>query len=177
MAANGSARHPLEYVSCNIRAARLHSGGTATSYSFVMVRVLRGARLRRRFILETNSADKKGCVVLVEPDDLIRELLDSWLSEAGYCVAVYTSAKLTENRVRDPAPLLIVADVPDPGDAAKVIHSLREAYPSPILILSARFRRGLGTSMHVAQRLGVRRVLPKPFTRAELLGAVRESIE
>jgi len=73
-------------------------------------------------------------------------------------------------------PHLIIADIPDPREAAALVQSLREAYPSPILIVSARFRRGLGDSVEVAHELGVSKVLPKPFTRKELLGAVSESI-
>ena len=40
-----------------------------------------------------------------------------------------------------------------------------------------RFRLGLTGSTETARRLGVKKVLPKPFTRAELLAAVRESLE
>jgi len=45
------------------------------------------------------------------------------------------------------------------------------------LLLSARFRQGMGSSSSVARQLGVRNVLPKPFTRDELLSAVGESLE
>jgi DNA-binding response OmpR family regulator len=70
----------------------------------------------------------------------------------------------------------VIADVRDPQDAEGLILSLRE-YAAPILVLSARFRRGLAGSTQAARRLGVKKVLPKPFTRKELLLAVREAIE
>jgi DNA-binding response OmpR family regulator len=57
-----------------------------------------------------------------------------------------------------------------------MIRSLRVQHAAPILLLSARFTRGLGASVEAAQRLGVRKVLPKPFTREELLVAVGESV-
>jgi hypothetical protein len=38
-------------------------------------------------------------------------------------------------------------------------------------------RRGTGSSISVARQLGVRNVLPKPFTHGELLSAVSESID
>jgi hypothetical protein len=47
---------------------------------------------------------------------------------------------------------------------------------APILAVSARFRRGLGVSKDAARRLRVRKLLPKPFTRTELLAAVRECL-
>jgi len=120
---------------------------------------------------------QQGNILVVESDDLIRGLLEHWLREAGYVVAARTLQTLAEDRMWEGPPHLIIADVPSPRGVERLIQSVREVYPSPILILSARFRRGLGASMEVAGRLGVRTILPKPFTRIELLCAVGESIE
>jgi hypothetical protein len=67
-------------------------------------------------------------------------------------------------------------DVPEPLGAEKVIESVRRVHAGAILLLSARFRQGAGSSSAVARQLGVRNVLPKPFTRDELLVAVAESL-
>jgi DNA-binding response OmpR family regulator len=120
--------------------------------------------------------NRKGFVVIHEEDDLILGLLKRWLGEAGYSFA------LAEQRTRRPrpgekAPRLVIANVASPRGAQPLIDSLRAVYAAPILILSGRFRRGLDGSAEAARRLGVRRVLPKPFTREEFLSAVRESIE
>ena len=115
-------------------------------------------------------------ILVVESDDLIRGLLERWLGEAGYVIAARTLQTLTEDRLWEGPPHLIIADVPSPLGAERLIQSVREVYPSPILIISARFRRGLGASLDVASRLGVRTILPKPFTRKELLNAVSESM-
>jgi DNA-binding response OmpR family regulator len=109
-----------------------------------------------------------GCIVVLEEDALLRPLLERWLREAGYSVAAKSA--------RDLQPALIIADVPDPKAAEALISRLRE-YAAPILVLSGRFRRGLGGSAATARRLGVKKVLPKPFTRKELLAAVREALE
>jgi DNA-binding response OmpR family regulator len=116
----------------------------------------------------TKDVNPKGYVVVLEEDAQIRELLKRWLGEAGYGVA--TAA------VDHAQPLLVIANVPQPQAAAGFILSLQEEYAAPILILSARFRRGLAGSAEAARRLGVDKVLPKPFTRKELLAAVRESL-
>jgi DNA-binding response OmpR family regulator len=113
--------------------------------------------------------NSKGYVVVLEEDPLIRPLLERWLGEAGYVVA--PSVAVGEAR-----PALVIADVRDPRSAEALVRSLRE-YAAPILLLSARFRRGLAGSAETARRLGVKKVLPKPFTRKELLAAVRESVE
>jgi DNA-binding response OmpR family regulator len=110
----------------------------------------------------------KGYVVVLEEDPLIRRPLERWLGEAGYVVATPGAGKAR--------PVLVIADVPDPKSAEALIRALQE-YAAPILVLSARFRRGLAGSADAARRLGVKKVLPKPFTRTEFLSAVRESIE
>jgi DNA-binding response OmpR family regulator len=116
-----------------------------------------------------NYVNPRGYVVVLEEDPLIRPLLERWLGEAGY--RVQASAEAGEAR-----PALVIADVPDPRSAEALIASLRE-YAAPILVISARFRRGLAGSAEAARRLGVKKVLPKPFNREELLAAVRESVE
>jgi DNA-binding response OmpR family regulator len=110
----------------------------------------------------------KGYIVILEEDPLIRPLLKRWLGEAGYSV-VHRAAS------GKGTVALVIADVAEPQSADRLIRSLR-GYAAPILVLSARFRRGLAGSEDAARRLGVKKVLPKPFTRNELLAAVRESV-
>jgi DNA-binding response OmpR family regulator len=120
-----------------------------------------------------NRVNSHGYIVIVEPDDLIRDLLERWLGEAGYGVVL--SAKYHDKFVVIPS--LVIADISDPDSAGAKIGTLKTVYPAPILALSARFRRGLGGSSEAAQRLRVKKVLPKPFTREELLAAVRECVD
>ncbi len=110
---------------------------------------------------------RKGFIAIHEEDDLIRELLERWLEEAGYALRPNAGE----------APRLVIANVPSPRGAQPIIDALRAVYAAPILVLSGRFRRGLGISDEAARRLGVRKVLPKPFTRKELLVAVHEALE
>ena len=119
---------------------------------------------------------QKRRILVVEPDDLILGLLERWLGEAGYSVVVEASLTQPSVAVNGAEPHLVIIDVPEPLGAEKIIKSVSELHASPILLLSARFRRGTGSSNSVPLQLGVRSVLPKPFTRAELLSAVSESI-
>jgi DNA-binding response OmpR family regulator len=123
------------------------------------------------------KVQRKGHVLVLESDGSIRELLERWLTEAGYAVV----AGDLENRDDPPAggeaPCLVIANVSIPRAAQPLIQSLQAVYAAPILVLSGRFRRGLAGSAEAARRLGVAKVLPKPFTRKELLSAVRESLE
>lgn len=114
----------------------------------------------------------RGCIVIVEPDELIRELVERWLVEAGY-----QPVPVAKNHVLPMVmPRLVITDISEPGSAGNTIEALQVAYAAPILALSARFRRGLGGSSEPAQRLHVAKVLPKPFTRQQLLRAVRETL-
>ena len=109
--------------------------------------------------------NRKGFVLIQEEDDQIRELLERWLGEAGYAVSATGEER----------PCLVIANVPSPRRAQALIQSLQE-YAAPIIVLSGRFRRGLAGSAEAARRLGVKKVLPKPFTRKELLAAVAASL-
>jgi DNA-binding response OmpR family regulator len=111
--------------------------------------------------------NRKGFVVIEETDELIRELLERWLAEEGYCLSAAPGQ----------SALLVILDIPTPRGAQSRISALQKEYAAPLLLLSARFRRGLAGSVEAARRLGVKKVLPKPFTREELLAAVDESLE
>src|SRR4029453_18786509 len=111
----------------------------------------------------------KACIVIVEPDDLVRKLLERWLGEAGFEVA----AVATDNVIPPVIPGLVITDISESESARIIIEALQAAYGAPILATSARFRRGLRGSSEPAKRLHVDKVLPKPFRREQLLRAVR----
>jgi len=115
-------------------------------------------------------------ILVVEPDDQILGLLERWLIEAGYSVVVESSTTRLRIGGDGEVPQLVIIDVADPLGADGIIDSVKQVLASPILLLSARFRRGMASSSSVARQLGVRNVLPKPFARDELLSAVAESI-
>jgi DNA-binding response OmpR family regulator len=111
----------------------------------------------------------KGDVVVLEEDAQLHDLLEEWLVEAGY-------HPLRRDARLENIPVLVIVDVPEPQSAGPLIRSLHEEYAAPILVLSARFRRGLAGSTEAARRLGVTKVLPKPFARKELLAAVKQAV-
>ena len=106
----------------------------------------------------------QGYIVIVEPDDLIRELLERWLGEAGYGVVL--SAKDHDKSMV--IPQLVIADISDPGSAGATIGALRAAYSAPILALSGAlparprwFQRGgaaLACRESLAETVHARRV-------------------
>ena len=130
----------------------------------------------------SRSSNQRGTVkemvriLVVEPNDLILGLLERWLGDADYEVSVASSLIGLRGRGEAP-PHLVIIDVPTPRAAQKMISSVREVFSGPILLLSGTIRRGTSSSGYAARQLGVHKVLPKPFTREELLSAVSESID
>jgi CheY-like chemotaxis protein len=114
----------------------------------------------------------RGYILVVENDDLVRDLLERWLGEAGYEVVLESRA----GPAASGRPCLVIADIASPRRSEATIRSLQALYPAPILAISARFRRGLEGSAEAARRLGVTHVLPKPFTRGDLLDAVSDCL-
>ena len=118
-----------------------------------------------------------GLILVVETNDLIRDLLERWLKEAGYRVESRRSPQTDEILYQGEALCLIIVDVPRPRPGEDVIRTIRGTYAGPILALSGRFRHGLDQSDDVAERIGANRVLPKPFSCKELLAAVVEAMK
>ncbi len=99
-------------------------------------------------------------------------LITEWLAGAGFRVL----GEGDHASARDPATVSIV-DVPFTRAGAEIIESVAKRHPGePIIVLSATFLSSVGCGGGCAKRLGVAGVLPKPFTRASLLGAVERLV-
>lgn len=112
-------------------------------------------------------------IAVIEPDDLIRALVERTLAEAGHRpVVLDTAAALQRGLACD----LILADVASPRAAAPLVHTLQAAHAAPLMLMSARFRRGAAGPGALAVQLGVRAVLAKPFSREQLVAAVAAAL-
>jgi len=113
-------------------------------------------------------------IVIYEDDDLMRALLEEWLSEAGYDVraAVPREAERT-----GPADLVIVSISMPKQAGALLVRKIQAAHPgAPLIALSGQFRSGLSAVGATADALGVQQVIAKPLAREDLLEAVRAMI-
>jgi DNA-binding response OmpR family regulator len=129
-----------------------------------------------RAISRRGTVQQKGRILVVEGNDLILRLLERWLGEEGYTVVAGGWQSPVQAIGGGGESDLVIIDIPTPRSGEKIVRSVREIHAGPILLLSARFSRRAGSSTSVAHQLGVRHVLPKPFTRGELLSAVSDSI-
>ena len=113
-------------------------------------------------------------IVIYEADDLMRGLLQEWLTCAGYRVSAVTPC----GPVPPEADLVIVNIEMPKHTGSRAADKIRAAYPgTPIIAISAQFRAGLSTGGTTAQDLGVTQVIAKPLTRRALLAAVSAIIE
>ena len=110
-------------------------------------------------------------IVIIEEDDLIRGLLAEWLTAAGYVVH---GREAPAGRGAD----LVIVDLYMPRQAGgDAVRAVQQAHPgTPVIAMSAQFRPGLDCSAGAAHALGVDKLVCKPFTREDLLGAVRALI-
>jgi DNA-binding response OmpR family regulator len=113
-------------------------------------------------------------IVIIEEDDLMRGLLHEWLTVAGYAVR---KRGLREPPAGDRTDLVIV-DLYMPRQAGvDLVRAAQQAHPgTPVIAISAQFRPGLTGSWWAARVLGARKLIAKPFTREDLLAAVRAVI-
>ncbi len=113
-------------------------------------------------------------IVIIEEDNLIRGLLVEWLSAAGYTVSAAAPHAGGAPAKAD----LVIVDVYMPrNEGAKTLRAVEAAHPGvPLIAMSSQFRPGLFGSSTAAEALGVRQVIAKPFSRRDLLAAVRSVI-
>jgi len=107
-------------------------------------------------------------VLIVERDSLHRDLIREWLEEGGL-QAIYADS--TTPAASDIDAILV--DVSCQQQAHATLDAWRRAYPRAALVLvSGRFIAGDMANDAMAARLGVTRILSKPFTRTDLWTAL-----
>jgi DNA-binding response OmpR family regulator len=113
-------------------------------------------------------------IVVIEEDRLMRGLLAEWLTAEGYSVRAAGPGDAPPQDRTD----LVIVDVYMPRhEGAEKLRAVKTAHPdTPLIAISGQFRPGLAGSSTAAETLGVRQVIAKPFSRRELVGAVRDVI-
>jgi CheY-like chemotaxis protein len=117
-------------------------------------------------------------ILVIEDDEILRELVAEWLAAAGYRVRVAAEGNAGLAAVRDRPPALVVTDIHMPGvGGAAVILELKRTHPAvPVIAISAHFRCGDGLTSEAVLVLGAVRALAKPFRRNEMIEAVADLV-
>jgi two-component system, OmpR family, phosphate regulon response regulator OmpR len=110
-------------------------------------------------------------VLIVDDESQIRDLLARWISGDGHQVreAITAAAALEDMQV---APSdIVLCDVHMPGESGLwLTGQLRTQFPEAAIVLATADRT---VSPQVSMQPGVVQYLAKPFTREEVLEAVR----
>ncbi len=119
-------------------------------------------------------------VLVIDDDQAIRKLIRTILGKEGFEILEAAGGK-EGLRLFDPRSIdAVITDVLMPEiDGLAVIRQIRQQYPlTPIVALSGGGRvLTPEVSLGVAKKVGAFQSLAKPFTRSELLRAVRAVLE
>ena len=143
-----------------------------------LVRLKAGRELQPAASTGERRSGAGASVLIVDDDELIRELVSEVLVEAGYGVVAAVNGADALQRMREAVPDLVVSDVNMPDmDGFELVARMREDSATrtvPLMFLTSRGGRddvvhGLG--------LGADDYLAKPFDPNELLARVHTKVE
>jgi two-component system, sensor histidine kinase and response regulator len=113
-------------------------------------------------------------VLVIEDDPLIRDHTTEMLRYEGYAVMSAKDGLKGLELIMQESPDLIICDVMMPEmDGYGVLSTLRKTWSTPFIFLTALADR---TFMRRGMELGANDYLTKPFTRDELIRAVRAQL-
>lgn len=126
----------------------------------------------------TDPSKRPGDILVIDDDEILRELVTDWLESAGYRVRRASDCCSGVAELGRQAPALVVSDMFMPGPCGvEAIRELKREHPDVALIaVSGHFNSGQGISAAAAIAAGADRALAKPVKRADLLRAVAELV-
>lgn len=117
-------------------------------------------------------------ILVVDDDPNIRQMLRSMLEREGYDVEAAANGRECLEFFRSAPAELVITDIIMPEqEGIETIRQLRADYPNcKIIAISGGGRIGPSDYLSMAKLLGATHTLAKPFDRAQLILAVRESL-
>lgn len=117
-------------------------------------------------------------ILVIDDDPGILRMIEFMLDGSGYQCLSFGGAKEGLASLDHMAVNLIITDIIMPEmEGIELILSAKATFPSlPIVAISGGGRTNQMDVLHLAQQLGAAAVLPKPFTRADLLKTVEQVI-
>lgn len=114
-------------------------------------------------------------ILIIDDDEQIRSLLRQMLERAGHRVTDASNGNEGLERFRAvPADLVITDLIMPEKEGVETLVELRREFPSvPVIAISGGGRLGTRDYLPIARQLGARRTISKPFSRDEILEAVK----
>ena len=114
-------------------------------------------------------------ILIAEDEPSILESLDFILRRAGWSIGSVTDGEAVLEQVRRDRPRILVLDVMLPKrsgfDVLKQLRAEDQTKDLPVLILTAK---GQQQDRRIAEELGADGFVTKPYSNAEVVGAVRQ---
>ena len=116
-------------------------------------------------------------ILLIDDDTLFREMLKDILESLGHQVTEAREGSEGISLLRTINPDLVMTDLIMPGkEGIETIMELRRENPDLKIIAMSGGGRGIANSyLKIAQQMGAKRVLSKPFSIDELREAIEEA--
>lgn len=115
-------------------------------------------------------------IIIIEDDELLRQMLVRWLGANGYPVREAGNGHEGLRLMREHPAALVITDLVMPDmEGIETIRHLRRDYPKTKIV--AISGGGVGDAngyLKIASELGAHRTFAKPFFPGELLSAVEE---
>lgn len=119
-------------------------------------------------------------ILVVDDDAQMRSMISQMLSREGYTVITAENGKDAIARYRQQRADLVLLDILMPEmDGIEATMHLKREFPAICILAMSGGRRALSPQFNLdsAQVLGVNATLAKPFTREQLLRAVKQTLE
>ncbi|MBI5315339.1 MAG: response regulator [Nitrospirae bacterium] len=117
-------------------------------------------------------------ILIIDDDDSLRDSLRRTLHREGYIIIEASEGgRGLKQLERQPVDLILLDMFMPDKDGLETIMELRRTHPGiRVIAMSGGGFKGTVDVLPVATKLGVRRTLSKPFTREQLLEALREEL-
>jgi DNA-binding response OmpR family regulator len=117
-------------------------------------------------------------VLIIDDDEQLRALLHEILERAGFAVIEAVNGVEGLKLFRSAPADLVITDLimPDKEGVETILELRREFPEARVIAISGGGRNSSTNYLPIAARLGARRTLAKPFSRQEILEAVRETL-
>ncbi len=112
-----------------------------------------------------------GRIVVVDDEPMVREVVSTYLTAAGFEVEAIEDGETAARRIRNDPPALVVLDIMLPGkNGVEVLREVRRSSDVPVILLTARGDEG---DRIAGLEVGADDYVVKPFSPRELVARVK----
>jgi DNA-binding response OmpR family regulator len=117
-------------------------------------------------------------VLLIEDDELVRNMLQTALHQAGYDVTLAGNGREGLRKFAERRPDIIVTDIIMPEqEGIETILAIRKLDQAvPIIAMSGGSSLGAVDFLDAARSFGASRILTKPFSPKDLIAALKDCL-